>query len=66
MDVIKHHGIFRGAATVPLATFFIRDDAEDYARHQSRVTIKECYMLCGCLCPSCGNLVTYEKEPLDD
>ena len=66
MDAIKYYGVFRKAATMPLAAFAVGPDAEEYAAHR-KVTVKECWMDCSFRCPACGGLVAIPVAlPCDD
>ena len=58
MKAIKYYGVFRGGvATMPIAAFAVKDNAEDYASRHVNMAIRECYMDCGYPCPSCGSLI---------
>lgn len=66
MKAIKYYGVFRGAATMPLAAFAIGPDADAYASRRSKMTVKVCYMDCGLRCECCGSIVPIEEEEEKD
>lgn len=63
MKAIKYYGVFRGSATMPIAAFAIKGEAEDYASHRN-ASVKECYMDCGYRCSSCGGLTIAAPDAL--